>query len=226
MLTILLAGWSGGVRGLLRRARQSAAGAVPLGALALGTVLLLTGATVRVKQARTPDVARTEGAELPPASYPRLDRAAPPLVLTAQSGDGLDIGALRGRPVLVTFAFAHCETVCPVVVQHTLQAQAALPEALRPVVLVVTLDPWRDTPGRLGAMAAAWGLPASDAHVLSGTVPEVEAVLDAWEMPRFRDEVTGTVTHPALVYVLDRTGRIAFASNGDAATIAELVRRL
>jgi hypothetical protein len=51
-------------------------------------------------------------------------------------------------------------------------------------------------------------------------------MLDAWEVPRSRDLNTGEVTHPSLVYVIDREGRIAFAATGDAATLAGLLRRL
>jgi cytochrome oxidase Cu insertion factor (SCO1/SenC/PrrC family) len=51
-------------------------------------------------------------------------------------------------------------------------------------------------------------------------------VLDAWQIPRGRDERTGEVTHPALTYLIDAAGRIAYASTGTRATLAELVQRL
>jgi cytochrome oxidase Cu insertion factor (SCO1/SenC/PrrC family) len=164
---------------------------------------------------------------LPPETYPRLDRAAPALALVGQHGDVVDIADLRGRPVLVTFAFAHCETICPVVVRHSLDAQAALRGTGDDVaVLVVTLDPWRDTPSRLPGMASSWGLPGDDAWVLSGDVASVEAALDAWDVPRQRDTTSGEVTHPSLVYIIDRDGTLAYAATGGAEALATLVRRL
>jgi protein SCO1/2 len=141
-----------------------------------------------------------------------------------QHGATVSIAALRGRPVLLTFAYAHCTTVCPIVVQEVVRAQRGLGD-VRPVVVVVTLDPWRDTPSRLPAMAQQWGLPA-DAHVLSGSVPAVEAALDRWSVPRSRDTTTGEVTHPQVVYVLDRDGRVAYSVTGDADAIVELTGRL
>lgn len=130
-------------------------------------------------------------------------------------------------PVLVTFAYAHCQTVCPVVVKQTLAAQATLSsQGLRTAVVILTLDPRRDPPSRLPAMAASWSLPAQDAWILSGEVPAVEAALDEWQVPRDRSEATGDVTHPALVYVVDARGRIAFAANGGADALVTLVRRL
>jgi cytochrome oxidase Cu insertion factor (SCO1/SenC/PrrC family) len=134
---------------------------------------------------------------------------------------------LRGRPVLVTFAFGHCETLCPLVVGQVLAAQASLAgSAASPAVLIVTVDPWRDVPSRLPSMAAAWHLPARDAWVLGGDVATVEATLDAWRVPRDRDLRTGDVTHPALVYVIDAAGRIAFATTGGTAILRGVVDRL
>ena len=164
---------------------------------------------------------------MPPETYPRLDQAAPALQLVAQTGDIVDLARFAGRPVLVTFAFAHCTTICPVIVKQTLDAQAMLRGSpAYPAVLIVTLDPWRDTPSRLPALAESWQLPAGDAFVLSGAVEQVESVLNAWNIPRSRNESTGDVTHPSLVYVVDNNGRIAFASTGGSENLAALLRRL
>ncbi|MBX6363433.1 MAG: SCO family protein [Gemmatimonadetes bacterium] len=227
MLAILLVGWADGVRGLLARARRSRRVAATLLLFPLGVALLAGAATLRVRQARVlarlPEVAGT----LSPGDHPRLDQPAPPLALTAQDGATRSLASLRGRTVLVTFAYAHCETVCPVVVRHVLEAQRRLRAAgAAPAVLVVTLDPWRDTPSRLPAMAREWGLPDRDAWVLGGTVAAVEAALAAWRVPYRRDERTGEVVHPALVHIVDPDGRIAFSTTGGAETIAALVRRL
>jgi cytochrome oxidase Cu insertion factor (SCO1/SenC/PrrC family) len=226
MLSILLFGWFDGVRGLLRRARTSRIVAATLIVLALGCTTMITGAAVRVQQARTA-VGWTDAASLPAESYPRLDLPAPALALTSQTGDEVVLADLAGRPVLVTFAYAHCSTICPVIVMDALQAQAALRNTEdEPAVLIVTLDPWRDTPSRLPSMAKSWGLPESGAWVLSGDVDHVEVVLDAWNVPRSRDTTSGEVTHPSLIYVVDREGRIAFASAGRADALVSLIRRL
>jgi cytochrome oxidase Cu insertion factor (SCO1/SenC/PrrC family) len=105
------------------------------------------------------------------------------------------------------------------------QAAAARLVEERPVVLVVTLDPWRDTPGRLPAIADAWNL-TGDARVLSGRAEVVERVLNAWRIPRVRNERTGDLSHPSLVYVIGRSGRIAYVVPGGADAIAAAVREL
>jgi protein SCO1/2 len=157
-------------------------------------------------------------------AIPRLDRPAPPLGLVDQHGDTLSLARFRGRPLLVAFAYAHCVTICPVIVHDAIEAQGRL-TAPRPALIVVTLDPWRDTPSRLPAIAEAWQLGA-DAFAASGSVAQVERMLDAWQVPRARDASSGDVTHGALVYVVDAAGRIQFAAPTGAQLIAELVERL
>jgi protein SCO1/2 len=227
MFAILLAGWGDGFRSLTRRARTSRPVAAVLWSLVLGTVLLAGGGLGRVRQEGNARTIADTIVATPAGAQARLDRAAPALALIAHDGATRSIDQLRGRPVLVTFAFAHCETVCPLVIRDVLAARERLDSIDRPpAVLIVTLDPWRDTPSRLPAMASAWSLPERDVWVLGGEVAAVEATLDAWEVPRSRDLRTGEVTHPSLVYIVDADGRIAFVSTGGADAIADLVRRL
>jgi cytochrome oxidase Cu insertion factor (SCO1/SenC/PrrC family) len=228
MLAIFIAGWSTGLAGLVRRARTSRPLAFTLSLLTIGCIVLVTGAAVRVKQAGTGSGIRSDAEAIAGSpGYRAIDRPAPALTLTGQHGEPVDLGALRGRPVLITFAFAHCQTVCPVVVMHSLAAQRALQgTAHEPAVLVITLDPWRDTPSRLAAMAKAWSLPPTVAWVLSGPVETVETTLDAWVVPRSRDMKTGDIVHPALIYVIDARGRIAYESTGGTDTLIELIRAL
>jgi protein SCO1/2 len=139
----------------------------------------------------------------------------------------VNLADFRGTPVLVTFAYAHCRTVCPLTVKHALRArEELLGSRAEPVVLIVTLDPWRDPPSRLPAMASNWGLPDRGAWVLSGSVQAVEAVLDSWNVPRSRNTTTGEVTHPFLLYIVDREGRLAYASTGGVDALVSLIRRL
>jgi protein SCO1/2 len=227
MLMILVTGWWSGVQQLIERARTSRVVYATLVTLALGCALLVVGAATRVQQARATSITIDAESDLPPATYPRLDRAAPPLELLAHDGVVRGLTELRGAPVLVTFAYAHCTTICPLVVKHVLTAQETLSTTGTTArVLIVTLDPWRDTPSRLPSMATSWGLPSEGAWVLGGAVPDVEAALDAWDVPRTRDLATGEVTHPSLVYVIDAAGRIAYATTGGSATIVNLVERL
>jgi cytochrome oxidase Cu insertion factor (SCO1/SenC/PrrC family) len=222
MTALLFVVWGDAVRSGVRQLAASAGGRVALGAAVVAGGAGLTAAGVRVANAAVRPVSDA-GAE-PVAAVTRLDRAAPPLALLDQSGQRFALEQLRGRPVLLTFAFGHCETVCPLVV-HDVREAARLTPDVNAAIVVVSLDPWRDLPTRLPAIARAWELP-DDAHALSGSVAEVQATLDAWAMAIGRDSLTGDITHPVVVHVIDRTGRIAFTAPGGAALLADLLRRL
>jgi cytochrome oxidase Cu insertion factor (SCO1/SenC/PrrC family) len=131
------------------------------------------------------------------------------LGLRDQRGEMIEATRFAGAPLLVTFAFGRCETICPTIVHETLAARAEL-GARAPPLVIITVDPWRDAPLRLPHIAAMWRLD-DDAHLLGGHVAAVERVLDSWRVERSRDERTGDVVHPSLVYVLDGGGRVRYA---------------
>ncbi len=231
MTAVLLIGWRRATLNALRRMAGSVPGRLAMGATTLALFAGVVGAGVRVAEATAPGPPLLEAPTRAPADLPRTDHRAPTaLRLVDQSGETFDLARYmdRGKPVLVTFAFAHCETVCPVLVQDVLDAQRIAdqdPDTERPAVVVVTVDPWRDRPARLPHVAMQWGL-ESDAHVLSGSIDDVLETLRAWEVNISRDELTGEITHPALVYVIDRLGRVAFTATGGGEYGAKLVGRL
>ncbi len=150
-----------------------------------------------------------------PDSYPRSSKDAPPFELVDQMGGVVNLGSFQGRPFLLTFAFAHCQTICPMIIKN---ATSALDQAGSGASLVVvTLDPWRDTPATLPHLARDWELPGA-VHLLSGKVEDVNAMLDAYKVPHERDEKSGNITHPALVYVIDGEGKIAYSFNNPSPT--------
>ncbi|HXE73001.1 MAG TPA: SCO family protein [Candidatus Nitrosotenuis sp.] len=160
-----------------------------------------------------------------PRTYPRLDRPLPPLRLVDQTGRTVTEAVLEGRISFLTFAFAHCPSVCPSLVSTLRQARAEAAE-VDPLLVILTLDPWRDTPSSLASLAQGWGLPRG-ALVLSGEVAQVNRALDAFGVPRSRNLQNGDIQHPALVYVSDGRGRLAYAfTNPPASWLAEAARRL
>ena len=232
MLSILVAGWGPALAESLRWVARGTAGRASLLAVALSLALGLAAAGWRVARASDRSSVAVVDEE-PPATYPRLDRPAPPLGLVDQRGLTVSLARFSGRPVLVTFAYAHCQTVCPVIVHDVLTARRAAGRPRSgaergpssPPVLVVTLDPERDVPARLPAIAAQWKLEGEEL-VLSGSVAAVEATLNAWGVARARDPQTGDVAHPRLVYILDGRGRIAYATTGGVRAITSLLGRL
>ena len=220
MLGFLLVVWGRELFRDLRWLSRSAGGRAALAAIA-GVPLVgglwvgnLVAREIEVKAAFTSPV---RALETLPEGYPRTDAPAPDFRLVDQNGDTLTLGSLRGRPVLLTFAYAHCQTICPAIVGTVSYAAERLDD-LQPAVVVVTLDPWRDTPSSLPSLAESWKLgELSQAHVLSGEVADVEAVIEAYDVPSDRDLSTGEITHPALVFLLAPDGDIAYTFNNPSA---------
>lgn len=233
MLGILLIGWREEVRRGLRALSRR-----PTGRWALATTAALmvaasvaAGARVRMAVAASAELVAAQPGTAPvtdgdrPAAFRIEDRPAPALGLLDQDGGTVTLAAYAGRPLLVTFAFGHCETICPLVVRETLSARRRLAaDGFEAAAVVLTLDPWRDTPGRLAYLASKFGL-EGDERLLGGEVSVVEETLDRWGMPRERDLRTGDIVHPPLVYVVDATGRVAFAAAGGEDLLIDLVRR-
>lgn len=214
MLAVLFAVWGDVLRADLRWLSSRPAGRFMLGAT-LGVVAwsAVAAATVirRFSIGAEPIAFRTTQ----PATV-----KVPGLVLTDQHGRLFDLRQAAG-PILVTFAFAHCETMCPTQIRDILRIRSDAGRSDVPLV-VVTVDPWRDVPMRLAAAAAAWNLAPGD-RFLSGSIAEVNAVLDDWGVARRRDEMTGDVLHPLVAMLVHPGGKTATRVDADMEPLRTLL---
>ena len=160
-----------------------------------------------------------------PTSETRLDRRVPDFGLVDQDGVTRGPSDLRGRPALITFAFGHCETLCPITVQAATRVRDRFEGPNGPRVVVVTVDPWRDTPSRLPDLADQWGLEGPDL-ALSGEVDAVQAALEAFGVHTERDMSNGEITHPGRILLADAGGELRYAVPADPERIEELLRGL
>ena len=213
MLAALAIGWKDELLEALAGLTHRWAGRVVMVATALVLLAGVAAAADRVSAVRG-GVFDPNGGTDPAAivAAGRMDRKAPALGLVDQYGEVARTEDYRGQAVLVTFAYAHCATVCPVIVRDLLEVRRQLGERAPPL-LIVTLDPWRDPPARLAAIAETWQLDEGT-RVLSGTVEAVELALSAWQVPRSRNTVTGELIHPAIAYVVSPAGRITHLVDG------------
>jgi cytochrome oxidase Cu insertion factor (SCO1/SenC/PrrC family) len=132
-------------------------------------------------------------------------RPAPAIVgLRDQTGRAFSLGALRGRPVALTFFDSHCHAACPLEGRALAAAETALPAAARPVLVVVSVNP-ADTPASSRHAARAWGLARLGAwHWLIGSR---RVLARAWRSYRISVLPTpGDITHTEAIYLLDRRG--------------------
>ena len=143
-------------------------------------------------------------------------RALPAFSLQQSDGTPLVPGELQGHWTLVFLGFTHCPDVCPTTLSQLAQAQkqwAALPEATRPRVLFVSVDPDRDTPDRVGEYAHAFH---KDTLAATADIPALEAFarslsLVFMKVPAPAGTPAGqySVDHSAAIAVLDPKARMA-----------------
>ena len=221
MLGVLLLVWGGALRDDLQRLRADRRWR-PLMVAVVGMVLI--GVTAASQRVATAVGIGTAPPATPPGTPTRVDIDASVFVLTDQRGRRTSLADFQGRPVLLTFAFGHCTTVCPTIVRDIRLARVAA-DRLEVPLLIISLDPWRDTPERLPSIASQWELGPED-RVLSGRVEEVEQTLDALGVGRRRDGSSGAVYHSGTVMLLDDRGHIVWRLDGGWGRLEQLLGTL
>ena len=156
-------------------------------------------------------------------------RQAPALRLKDITGRVVDIRDMRGAPVLVTFVYANCPDVCPLIMQSLRAARkdaGALGRRTR--VIAVSVDPKGDTPAVVQRFLVSRGVDGF-VHYLIGPRAQLEPVWDAWgvatDVPRDNPEL---VEHSALIYGVSASGQLvtAYPVGFEAAAVARDLKLL
>jgi protein SCO1/2 len=209
MLGLLIALWGDSLRESFRWVWRRPMWRFAGFSLTIATIGFFTTLGLRVARAQA-----TAPAELAPTSgiLRRIDREAPADPLLDQNGAATSLSKFQGERVLLTFAYGHCSTVCPSTV-NDLRTARRESKADDTRIVILTMDPWRDTPERLATLTSHWKLDPGD-KILSGEVRDVESVLDQLSIGRKRNETTGDIDHGATVMLLDERGKIAWRVDG------------
>ena len=163
-------------------------------------------------------------------------REAEDFRLTDQFGRSVSLGQLNeDRVVVLTFLYTYCPDICPIVAYHLKGISERLGDDAGDVsIVVVSVDPERDTVERALEYSEAWGM-AENWRYLVGSEEELNPVWEAyyvvaavdeeargsdvpeeWKVDRVRgvDALSRdiasryTVTHQAPVYLIDKEGRV------------------
>jgi protein SCO1 len=160
--------------------------------------------------------------------------------LTNQSGSTTDLAAFHGRIVVLADFMTSCQEECPITTGALLSVERSIADAHltdRVAVVEVTVDPWRDSPGRLLAFQDKF-----DAHLtmLTGTPANISrlwAFFGVWYQrvpesnPPDIDWQTGRpytfdITHTDDAFVLGSSGAVRALSIGNANVNRELSKPL
>lgn len=223
----LLVTWPSELRESFRALSRANSGRIALVVVFSLMAVEITAVTLKVKsglEISKFDFSQKSQLDLP-EEYPMTTKDSTPFELTDQNGARTSLSNFQNEIVVLTFAFAHCATVCPTLV-YQVKSAIEMAGSVDVKMLVITLDPWRDTPAALPALAKKWKLP-DYSFVLSGAPKEVEQVIKSYGIATTRDPLTGDITHPSLVFILDKTGKLAYTFNSAPSKwIAQAIGRL
>jgi protein SCO1/2 len=100
--------------------------------------------------------------------------------LSDQLGEPFHLASCRGRVVVLTFIYTHCEDECPFVTLKLKRARALLgSDAGRAVFVAVTTDPRRDTRGVIERYSREAGM-LDGWRFLTGSLDEVKSVWSSY----------------------------------------------
>ncbi|MDH4199089.1 MAG: SCO family protein [Spirochaetia bacterium] len=169
-------------------------------------------------------------------SYSKFNIALPNfsfVCMDDNNGETLFGNANIKGPAVLTFAYAHCETICPVILKNSIRgvedfnlavSQKQANNSAR--LYIITLDPWRDTPNMMKVISDEWKLPPFASIITSRENAKINSLLDALNVPRSRNEKTGEIIHPAFVYILDGNSHIIFKlNNPDSGLIRDALHK-
>jgi protein SCO1/2 len=224
----------------MSRPRPARSRAWPLGAR--GTALLVGGclaAGAAGALALHPVARHPRAATAPPLSFPSAPagaltgdavwapgrRRAPPFALRDQSNRLVTLSGQRGRAVLLAFMDSHCRYVC------TLQGPAIrtilrhVGAGRRVTLLVVSVNPWEDTPASSRAASARYGF-GGDWHWLRGSPTRMGPLWRAYGIEVA--QTAGDVNHSTAIYLIDARGyeRAGFDFPFPTSQVARDLRRL
>ena len=158
-------------------------------------------------------------------------RPLPPLALVDHDNRPFGSDRLRGGWTLVFFGFTSCPDACPVTMSALAQTSkllADLPQQQRPRVVMISVDPERDTPERLGGYVKAFDPTFAGA---TGTRPQIDELAQRMGVLAAVRPLEGdnyTVDHTTSVFLIDPDGalRALFSAPLTPKLIADDYRRI
>ncbi len=132
--------------------------------------------------------------------------------------------AFKGKVVLLYFGYSSCPDVCPTTMAQLAQVMKNLgADANKAQIVFVSVDPHRDTPGKLQTYVDAF---YKGAIGLTGTEDQIADVARRYrvayqiEKPTTADKDDYVVTHSRGVYIFDQRGRARLLAPGTESVAA------
>jgi len=144
-----------------------------------------------------------------PFPLPRDSVYQLPAILVDQHGRSSDWRGRRGNPQIVAMFYTSCQYICPLIVDSGKAVEHALTpaERARLGILLISMDPKRDTPAALMSIASKRKLDAARWTLASPKMDDVRSIAGVLGV-RYRQLADGGFNHTSALVLLDADGRI------------------
>ena len=176
----------------------------PLLVALVATVLFAVSLTVMQQALERPAHAQHATVLPEPAPLPEFQ-------LTDQAGRPFGKDRLRGKFSLLFFGFTHCPDICPATLQQLVLARnrVAAATAVTPNIVLISVDPGRDTPPLLAEYVASFG---NGIVGVTGEIDELQKLTSALGIFFEKSQIEAEayqVAHTAAVLLVNERAELA-----------------
>ena len=144
--------------------------------------------------------------------------------LADAAGNAVEWQDLRGRPRIATMFYASCRYACPLVIDSLRSIERQLPAAERDQlgIVLITMDPQRDTPKALAGVVSERRLDPARWRLLRPQPADLRGLAGVLGI-RYRATGNGEFNHSNALVLLDPEGRVLARTErlgADAAFVA------
>jgi protein SCO1/2 len=145
---------------------------------------------------------------LPPRQAPAFS------LVNGADGGPVSLSSLRGHVVVLTFANAGCNDICPVLADELTKAGSQLGKTPVPVTFVtVNTDPLDLSVAGTDPVFQKTALPSlAGWQFLTGTIAQLDPVWKAYGVSIVVDHSTGAVTHNDVLFFIRPDGTLAWSA--------------
>lgn len=149
-----------------------------------------------------------KSADAPIVSSQSMTEIGGPFTLTGTDGRLFSSNRLAGKPYALFFGFTNCPDVCPTTLARLARLRTALDKGNDSFAIVlVSVDPERDTPAAMARYAGLFGTPII---ALTGTTAAIDGVKKQFGVYSAKVPQAGadySVDHTATVFLIDGNGK-------------------
>jgi protein SCO1 len=158
------------------------------------------------------------------ANVLNLQQQVPDFTLTDQTHKKVTFSHLKGKVVVVSFAYVRCPNpaYCFRLTGNVGQVMRRFPDQLgrNLILLTIIIDPVHDQNDAIANYAKLWKADPQTWHFLTGPLPDVQRVARMFGMEFWNDE--GFLTHSFHTVVIDREGKLYANLEGNQFTSKQL----